>query len=507
MFRIDPEVLNNHARELALEGQWAEGQRFLMRCIVGFRAEDSWRVMSGEARLVGDGRGGVDFAPGPDAEDRAHAAAMALRWAGAMRALGAVWQPYAAVTSFGPEDINVLGRAPGALGRVFGISDGRSRRKSRDWMRARPLHYADNPLDDLCFEVRRLPRGLPGRCPDAPVSPVSVLFRRLGLLPPWIDALRSRPEDAVADLIAAGGAIEERGHVRSHGVAWATPKDPVAPTRAAWTRSAAREEEDARAAAEFEAGRRRRCEAARAAVLEQMALPGRGGRLAMPVAGGDTVLVPRAPFERWALERCGAAHLAPPWDACSTPGLKKGMANTVAGDDPVHTDWMLGAGLDPLTVDWHTADAPNALRDAADALMRRVQAERLGFSCAVLAGRGSASGRVWIGAPGRRDLPDAGDIVVLPDASARWLEAVSAACAGGGGGVVVARGGAMAHLVSEIRAAGVRVALVPDAHRLFAEGQLATVDCDRGRAEIHPVEREARGPEGEAPDPAGPRQR
>ena len=56
------------------------------------------------------------------------------------------------------------------------------------------------------------------------------------------------------------------------------------------------------------------------------------------------------------------------------------------------------------------------------------------------------------------------------------------------GGVIIAKGGAMAHLVVETRAMGTAIMLVEKATMLYKDGQLITMDCERGKLQVHAVD-------------------
>ena len=205
--------------------------------------------------------------------------------------------------------------------------------------------------------------------------------------------------------------------------------------------------------------------------------------------GEGPVEVPRAPFERWALRGLGSGrdsnlHLAPPWNNVCPMGMK------MSGDSRDHSDWMIGAGLHPgaMYTDFFTpkAERERAVRisDAAEAVAAEIQRIRLGRKHAVLSGTGMVTGPVCIGVPG--ETPSPGSIVVVRSASPDWLPAVMAATAQGGGGLVVERGGALAHLVSELRSRAVPILRWPGALSELKDGQPLRLDLENGLAEVLP---------------------
>ena len=202
------------------------------------------------------------------------------------------------------------------------------------------------------------------------------------------------------------------------------------------------------------------------------------------VVKGDGILrVPRGAFEQWCVHLCRAGHLVQPWKAVSPVGVKQGA------DDPFHTDWLLGAGLGPQ--DMRSAEANPAceeLSSAAYAARSEVERRVLGHSCSVLLPGPDVEGAVLKPAgPGKVDWAAAGGyppVLVLRDASPGWLEDVLHAL-DMGGAVVVERGGAMAHLITEVRSGGrgpvVRVA---GALKLYPEDGVVRVSASDGSVRL-----------------------
>ena len=499
-FTIEADALNNRARELVLAGEWPEAQRFLTRCLPGLPVEGAYRIMSGETRLVNLGPQEVDFAENagqePREEDLAYRRTLESRYAGVVKTKFGYYQPYAYVSNCGSEDVDTGDKHPGTRGRYLDRHQaqipldrktaGTSNALKRSYI-LRPFHYADDVDEDIIFDLSV--HGVPGFethiLPNAPV-----LFRRIdGELPPWKEATRD-PLEALRAWTAAGLRCEERGNAQTYGIRWVNPLPSSEMTDQDVLQ---RREADLIAQQEAEVRRRRECEAARLKIVEQANAQGERGWMALEV-GAEVLRIPRAPFEHWALDRCGAGHLAPPWSVCSRAGLKMGMTDSaLPADDPLHTDWMLGAGLDPLTINWYGADRNGdlgalSLREAAYALMRRIQAENLNFACNVLCGSRIVSGTAYIANAKRKDLPYAGDVVVLPDASERWMEVVQAACGSGSGAVIVAKGGAMAHLVVNGLGDNVNIVRVENATRIYVDGQQIPVDCANGAVTVAAID-------------------
>jgi hypothetical protein len=195
--------------------------------------------------------------------------------------------------------------------------------------------------------------------------------------------------------------------------------------------------------------------------------------------GGKPLDVPRAPFEHWAVDLAGGAHLAKPWKTVSPVGIKQGA------DDPNHTDWMLGAGLSPTSMrsnggnpDWEKLSAA-AYRARAD-----VERRLLNFRCSILLQGPELEGRAFHPTDAG-DVPDIVDgkppITVLRNAGPKWFE-IAVRTFALGGAVIVENGGEMAHLVTEFRPQGCGpMVRMEGARKLYPDGTLLRVSPANGR--------------------------
>lgn len=191
--------------------------------------------------------------------------------------------------------------------------------------------------------------------------------------------------------------------------------------------------------------------------------------------------VPRAPFEHWAVDLAGGSHLAMPWKTVSPVGMKQGA------DDPNHTDWMLGAGLDPMAMksnggNPHWEELSQAVYRARAAMEKRL----LDFDCSILLQGHTVEGRVHVPAtaddyPQRVD--DMPPVTVLKNAGSRWFE-IALKTYDLGGAVIVENGGETAHLVTELRATAGPMIRKENARKLFPAGSLVRVEPARGRVTL-----------------------
>lgn len=194
--------------------------------------------------------------------------------------------------------------------------------------------------------------------------------------------------------------------------------------------------------------------------------------------------VPRPPFELWAVAQSNGSHLVAPWNTVSPVGVKQGA------DDPHHTDWMLGAGLDPQDMR-PTGGNPHheALNSAAYSARGAIQERLLGFKAMVLLQGPHVKGRVHV-PKSFDDLPDGRDedglppISILKNAGPDWLE-VAVETLAYGGAVIVERGGGMAHLVVELReSARGPIMRVENARKLYPDGSVLDVDPSIGQVRL-----------------------
>lgn len=135
-----------------------------------------------------------------------------------------------------------------------------------------------------------------------------------------------------------------------------------------------------------------------------------------------------------------------------------------------------------ITGDFLTTHARNLVLEGRVTMARRrrirAQDEKLGFDCAVLSGRGAAFGPVH---PAPDEPVAAEAIAVIPHARPEYLAAALSVRA-----VITARGGALAHLVTEARAKDRPIVRVADALTRYPAGVAASVDAEAGRVDISP---------------------
>lgn len=162
----------------------------------------------------------------------------------------------------------------------------------------------------------------------------------------------------------------------------------------------------------------------------------------------------------------------PDWEPVSPSGLR------LSCDIPEHSDWLLGSRrLDLKTGQWRDG----ALDDYRDddllrAAVQRQEAARCGeVGYVVLAGGRAVTGTTLVDPPEDLEVCPPGTILVLETAGASWLQLASTASA-----VIVEVGGALAHLIVELRDASIPVLRVPGARAKFPTGTALSVDPATG---------------------------
>ena len=181
-----------------------------------------------------------------------------------------------------------------------------------------------------------------------------------------------------------------------------------------------------------------------------------------------SVMIPRAPFLIWSFSRLPYyRHVLPAWKTICPTGMKMNL------DDPNHTDWIVGGGLDPEDRDLYWGAKADAAMDLRSRLQDEFDAREraLDEAVTVLVAGPRALATVVHGQPGM--TPPPGHVVVLPDLRTRYLWSVQGAAA-----VISEVGGEVAHLVQISREGGVPVLRAEGALSRWPEGTLVEVDSE-----------------------------
>lgn len=193
-----------------------------------------------------------------------------------------------------------------------------------------------------------------------------------------------------------------------------------------------------------------------------------------------TVKIPKAPFYKWGRSSMIDRSIIPDleWSNVCPQGLKMG------GDNPNHTDWMLGAGLNldrsygfEGSIEQRImVKAHNYFWDISD------NARDEHVNILVKSSLGIISGRVYKPKANEYDVPE-GCIIVIPFASPEYQIAAERACKGRGA-VITEVGGKLCHLATVGRELKLNLVLHPDAMSLLNEGDYVTINMNDGEMRI-----------------------
>lgn len=491
-FVIHGETITEAARGQVLEGRFDRGYETLMEGLEGMTGEYALMILRGDYRLTG-ANNDVTMVADDTEEGAAYKRDLDYMYGGCVLVEGRAVQPYAVVTTFGPEDFNAAIRGNPETTRGSDYLPSRYNRGAEGDLDMAPrcLYYAEDSKRDIVKLLTTDYTPPSGRASQSHC----VLFTDVSGFPLMLIKPCRSPEDAFKARVAIND-IREVGYDWSYPAADYKNREvhttPYYDAKLAYTTLEKPEDkpEDqpvARARismpTEEELKERERQDAERAAKLEQDLTAWRAQILEQ--AGGDfmdltweedgethTVQVPRAPFENWSVWRTDGAKLAKPWNTVCPSGLK--MMN----DDPYHTDWLVGAGL-PL--DWMMW--PDKIHgEAAHDLQHKVQDELLGFRIPVLCGTGQTTGKIVHLKKG--DRLQEGEIGIIPNAGPDYVEAAYDAIKYGTA-LITEQGGAMAHLATVGRGDGLRLIRVADARKKLPAGTTVDVNCSEGELHVH----------------------
>lgn len=437
---ITGEFITRMARTWVLERRWDDAIRWLKDSLMDIEYDHIMAILAGKAKVIGDSNTGI-FLEDEDLDDtetKKYVRDYMFLYGGIYTRYENHYQPYAVVRDFGPADVH-LGNEP------------RHKRESRFYHQNRAMYYAHTPATDTCFSLRYTKIAGPSR--------MWILWKRVDKPPLWIKTYHE-PQEALDEYIQYHN-LEVTGYSTLYPAGTFT-----APST--WLKGRLDKDKQEQLEADADARYRRRVEEIREEIFNKTT-----EWIVLTTKEGEQYQVPKAPFEQWALSRTEYRHPST-WTSISPRDFK--MVN----DDPLHTDWVIGAGIMPDEI---YDDKYRSLVTAAYGEMLRIQQRvrnipALGKPCAVLNGTGTVSGvAVW---PCRNQEVALGSIIIIPEAGPEYYVAMVSACRNGTGAVITETGGKLCHLATQAWELGARIVQVENALMEFSAGTFLTVNCDEG---------------------------
>lgn len=436
---ITGEFVTRMARDWVLERRWDDSIRWLKDSLIGVEYNHIMAILEGRAKLVGDSHAGIFLEEENPEDAKEYIDGYMFLYGGIYKRYENHYQPYAVVRDYGPTDI--------VVDKPWNLRESNLHHKNR------AMFYAYHPSTDECFLLHYSKV-------SGPIE-MNILWERVDKPPLWVKTF-SEPQEALDAFLKYHQNLTVTGY--SATFPGGRGDNFIAPST--WLKKRLNKEEQKKLDETEEERYIKEVEELRAEILAKSI------ECIILNVDGLEYRVPREPFENWALRRTSGHHLAMPWIPVSPPAFK------MYGDDPYHTDWVIGAGL-PADEIYHKHDAINK---AAYQELLRIQIEKLNFKCAVLNGTGKVHGVVVH--PVKDQRVDADSIIVIPNASADYYISMLTACENGKGAVITETGGALCHLANQARELGARIIQIPEALTRFPVRTKLIVNCDIGEVHI-----------------------
>lgn len=436
-FTITGEAMTEIARDLLLSDEPGKAYRLLADHLIGEGANmAAVGVLTGTHALEGDNHSGIDLVESSAVERERFEKCIAEIYAGRVRVFGKWMRPAAVVRTFSVEDAKWASKKARTV-------NGKASKFILDWKLHRASYYRKDSEHIEFLEV-------PGQ------EPGFVIFEPCSELPHWMEPAKNY-QDAVRQFIESGRTLWERGVAKideddfdSDFEDWDTQDDDKC---------------------EYE----NRYEGKIESLAQDIKAQAGSDTFILKVSEDKQLVVPRAPFIRWALRNCDdISSEAPDWKNVSPSGLK------MMSDDPNHTDWVLGSGLS--LEEAYDEDLRRASWDEAFRIQEELRASKEKFS-GIRAAMEMLSNSIHKAAT----IVDAGvrsglvgqDIAVFPDSSPHRASMLD-----GKSGVIVEEGGKLAHFAVVSKGKGITVMRCKGACTLFEEGQRVTLNPKTGRITV-----------------------
>ena len=537
-FNVEGAFIASMARDLVAEGNWEQGITFLQDSLMGISVDLSIAVLNGSAELRGNSsdKDGVFLEEVSTKSEESIKLDKQLEflYGNVFKHNGKYWKPYAKVTSWGGSDLswsssndyfhNVYANSKIDLSL---IDPGRS------------LFYADNRQSDLvcivtktvskfaevvlCKETKMPPFWMGSVSSDVNATILKVLAAEKSLSERgFVSNFGENEVTATTDPLNAVDIIDdiEESIVSSSDSSPISGKPEIdkaisqAVVRAKMKKisadftlaiTSAKSSEDLRSIERsfyakideikkshfdvypddevYDAVDDKRQSLWKQSIIDQANKVGGWTTLQLESENGDkydppSIKVPTTPFEAWCFRNASVnlddfnITCFKDWNPVCPSGAK------MLGDDPYHSDWMLGAGID-LNKAYSSSEPdslPARVMAAAYATRYDVIRAKTAAQFVVLAHNPEVTSFYGKSIRGLKDTAaPPGSIVVVPNASPDYQLAMTSACApdenGKRGIVICETGGKLAHLATVGREFNCTVIMVPGALSKYLSGQ------------------------------------
>jgi hypothetical protein len=449
-FSISGEALTTLSREILRDVNWREATNFLVNGLQGMTTDLALKILKGEKKLVGDSSTKNIESVNDKNEGWNHQ----LNWlfCGIYRPqAGKYYRPYAKVVSWGEDDARWAIQQLNLTGYPPILPSGESVAQHKRIGVWRSMFYANNPGQDKVF---------PNYKGEA------FLFESVDVPPPWVKGFEyDQVDKAIEDVIKVGRSLDVRGYRvnisdvveedkrRSIQKALKPLPDTKQQMQLEEVLEKDREETYQKRLVEYREQIEKQVEETKTGWLQIGAYR-----------------VPKAPFIHWCLRRSPAGELGllPEWKTVCPIGMK--MFN----DDPYHTDWCVGAGVD---LD-EAYNSETEIHKLSWKKMGDIREEMLGFKAVNF---GASEYRYGVCYHPDKNLEigkvDKDDevILVLPNGDVKYESLVLQYCKKGGG-VILETGGKLCHLATVAREVGIVMMQHPSATTLFKAGYRVSLD-------------------------------
>lgn len=409
---------------------------------------------------------------------------------------GRVWEPYGYVSSYGPEDLYCNRRQAEIVNEIFEENDqeyslNRHKNKlieemmgayahineleSRNTIEHRAAHYRMRE-DDCVFIVDR-PLDISAKAG----SPVATLFKPFqDDVPFFFDGFHTTPGDAFHAALNKGYYFidAEHGHRISYSEIHENEgvyknRNPLDFVNKSIKSEKLLNKLYSLEYAFIEQQHKRVITGLKHEILTRSKVDTYGFIDLIDHKGEVMASVPRLPFVHWACHRdLITKGQIEDYRPVSPVGMK------MMGDSPIHSDWMIGGGLN-LESDYNN----DYITGAAFSAAHHIQQDLLNVEHMVLSSGEKVTGKVVYATPRNAGDIEPGDIVVIPDSSPEYHLHVMQATKDGTGGVIAHKGNKVAHITTVSRENRATMLMVENPWLHVKEGDIITLNPESGAIE------------------------